>query len=127
MGPGRRMKKQGPPASLEELGINLKRKLIENSAQNESAKRRRTSDDEDDTLDPTSPKKLVKLDRAMRQERLEIREKRLKRRAARLINNDAQITVPPRSWRRTVKGKNKEMMKCSYQMKFRVMVALRKR
>lgn len=85
------MKKQGPPATLEELGINLKRKSNTDGPK-EPAKKRRRSDDH-------SAKKLVKLDRALRNDEPEPvkaavgggKEKKKKR----MINEDAQITVPP--------------------------------
>ena len=89
------MKKQGPPATLEELGINLKRKLQSKAEKGPPSKKPRTSDDEDETLEPVSPKKLVKLDRAIRQERVEKEVKREKRKKEKLVNNDAQITIPP--------------------------------
>lgn len=90
------MKKQGPPATLEELGINLKRKSQEGRPQNAPArKKRRTSDDELEPPTPVSPTKLVKLDRVLRQERADKEEKRQKRKKEKLVNNDAQITIPP--------------------------------
>ena len=89
------MKKQGPPATLEELGINLKRKPQSKAQTGPPSKKRRTSDDEEETLEPVSPKKLVKLDRAIRQERVEKEVKREKRKKEKLVNNDAQITIPP--------------------------------
>ena len=60
------------PMSLEELGIDRKRKS---------------------TAQDPEPKKLVKLDRALRQQRQE--QKRPPKKKAKLINSDAQITVPP--------------------------------
>jgi 25S rRNA (cytosine2870-C5)-methyltransferase len=89
MGVGRRMKKQGPPASLEELGFAQKRKAGYNETQNGPAKKRRKSDA------ANSPKKLVKLDRALRQGKDAIAIKRKKSKPSRAINEDAQITVPP--------------------------------
>lgn len=87
------MRKQGPPATLEELGINLKRKKSEISDQNGRSKRRRKSDDAQ-----PAPTKLVKLDRALRSEREEKESKKaekVKVKKPRLTNPDAQITVPP--------------------------------
>ena len=93
------MRKQGPPATLEELGINLKRKPQESRPQNGPAKKkRRTSDDELEPPAPVSPTKLVKLDRVLRQERAgkdEKRQQRQKTKKEKLVNNDAQITIPP--------------------------------
>jgi len=83
------MKKQGPPASLEELGFAQKRKARYNETQNGPAKKRRKSDA------ANSPKKLVKLDRAMRRGRDAIAIKEKKSKPSRAINEDAQITVPP--------------------------------
>ncbi|EHY54444.1 25S rRNA (cytosine-C(5))-methyltransferase nop2 [Exophiala dermatitidis] len=90
MGPGRRMKKQGPPATLEELGINLKRKSNLDGPK-EPAKKRRRSDEH-------GPKKLVKLDRAIRSEqppKNEAKAGKKEKKKQRLVNKDAQITVPP--------------------------------
>lgn len=88
MGVGNRMKKQGMPMSLEELGIDRKRKS--NDKPQKSSKKRRTSDEDDG-----EPTKLVKLDRALRQERLEKEQRKQKKQKHRLVNTDAQITVPP--------------------------------
>jgi 25S rRNA (cytosine2870-C5)-methyltransferase len=44
MGPGRRMKKQGPPQSLEQLNLSIKRKASEQSKQNGLGVKRRKSD-----------------------------------------------------------------------------------
>ncbi|KIX09598.1 uncharacterized protein Z518_00678 [Rhinocladiella mackenziei CBS 650.93] len=94
MGVGRRMKKQGPPATLEELGINLKRKTHPDSAKEASSKRRRKSDE-------TGAKKLVHLDRAFRQDNVtnikegENRNNKKAKKNKKLVNKDAQITVPP--------------------------------
>lgn len=84
MGVGNRMKKQGMPMTLQELGIDRKRKA--EKPQKGSSKKRRTSEEHNE------PTKLVKLDRAMRQQRAEKVEKRQRQR---LTNPDAQITVPP--------------------------------
>lgn len=84
MGVGNRMKKQGMPMSLEQLGIDRKRK--NDKPQKGSSKKRRTSDEQNE------PTKLVKLDRALRQER---EEKKQRKQKQRLVNPDAQITVPP--------------------------------
>lgn len=95
MGVGRRMKKQGPPATLEELGINLKRKSNPGISNEPAQKKRRQSDqdqDEDDT------KKLVKLDRAMRLDHpsgVRQADRRERKKKEKLVDNDAQITVPP--------------------------------
>ncbi|KAK5949635.1 rRNA (cytosine-C5-)-methyltransferase nop2 [Knufia fluminis] len=70
MGVGNRMKKQGMPMSLREMGIDRKRKS---------------------TAKDSGPTKLVKLDRALRQQETEKKSKK----KARLANRDAQITVPP--------------------------------
>lgn len=87
------MKKQGPPATLEDLGINLKRKA-NTDAPKEPTKKRRKSDESDRVA-----KKLVHLDRALRQEpdsETKSAAKQTKgKKKTRLINNDAQITVPP--------------------------------
>lgn len=95
MGPGRRMKKQGPPATLQELGIDVKKrkKQLQNGP---PQKKRRMSDDEEvpEPQDP-SPKKLVKLDRAMREDRETKEEKRPNKKKSLLVNKDAQITLPP--------------------------------
>jgi len=66
------MKKQGMPMSLEELGHGRKRKS--------------TAPDSG-----SGPTKLVKLDRALRQQETEKKPKK----KSRLVNTDAQITVPP--------------------------------
>lgn len=44
MGPGRRMKKQGPPASLEQLNISIKRKASEQNNQDGMGAKRRKAD-----------------------------------------------------------------------------------
>lgn len=72
MGVGNRMKKQGMPMSLEELGHGRKRKS--------------TAPDSG-----SGPTKLVKLDRALRQQEIEKKPKK----KSRIVNSDAQITVPP--------------------------------
>ncbi|KAK5081067.1 rRNA (cytosine-C5-)-methyltransferase nop2 [Exophiala xenobiotica] len=72
MGVGNRMKKQGMPMSLEDMGLGRKRK----STAHDSG---------------SGPTKLVKLDRALRQQE---NEKKTKKKS-KLINADAQITVPP--------------------------------
>ncbi|EXJ92150.1 hypothetical protein A1O3_00700 [Capronia epimyces CBS 606.96] len=91
MGPGRRMKKQGPPATLEELGINLKRKSNVDGPK-EPAKRRRKAADH-------GPKKLVELDRTLRNEQLPRSKEGVSsgkdKKNKKLVNRDAQITVPP--------------------------------
>lgn len=94
MGPGRRMNKQGPPATLEELGINLKRKSGNPAPKEPATKKRRKSKD-----DQSPVKKLVNLDRALRQDgsaapAKPIQEKS-KKKKAKILNSDAQITVPP--------------------------------
>ncbi|KAJ9661531.1 rRNA (cytosine-C5-)-methyltransferase nop2 [Neophaeococcomyces mojaviensis] len=86
MGVGNRMKKQGMPMSLEELGYERKRK--NEKPQKGSSKKRKTSDDDE-------PKKLVNLDRAMRLERLEKKQVKEKKKKQKIANPDAQITVPP--------------------------------
>ena len=86
MGVGNRMKKQGMPMTLEELGYERKRK--NEKPQKGSSKKQKTSDDDE-------PKKLVKLDRAMRQERMEKKQVKEKRKNQKLLNPDAQITVLP--------------------------------
>src|SRR5271156_1794879 len=45
MGVGRRMKKQGPPPSLEEFNASLKRKAGEPEIEKSSANKRRKADD----------------------------------------------------------------------------------
>ena len=97
MGVGRRFKKQGPPATLEELGINLKRKPNSEPSR-EPAKKRRKSDEHDS-------KKLVNLDRALRTDNVTDpkstssktgENKKSKKKKQKLVNPDAQITVPPK-------------------------------
>ena len=90
MGAGRRMKsKQGLPPSLEELGLNLKRKAGAVEPK-QSARKRRRSDNEE-KVNP--PKKLVNLDRTLRDETANgVKSKKGKNK---LVNRDAQITVPP--------------------------------
>ena len=82
------MKKQGMPMSLEDMGIDRKRKS-DKSQRAPAAKKRRTSDEDSDAT------KLVKLDRAMRQERAAKAEKKKPKKQQRLVNPDAQVTVPP--------------------------------
>lgn len=82
------MKKQGMPMSLQDLGIDRKRKS--NDRSQKSSKKRRTSDEDD-----SEPTKLVKLDRALRQERQEKDQRKQKKKKQKLVNPDAQITVPP--------------------------------
>lgn len=72
--------------SLEQLGYERKRK--NEKPQKDSSKKRKTSDDDE-------PKKLVKLDRAMRAGRTEKTQVKEKKKDRRLVNSDAQITVPP--------------------------------
>ncbi|KIW45880.1 ribosomal RNA small subunit methyltransferase B [Exophiala oligosperma] len=95
MGVGRRFKKQGPPATLEELGLNLKRKPNSETSQEPVKKRRRSGE--------TDVKKLVRLDRALRgdQESGDIQESKKsdgkkQKQKKKLVNKDAQITVPPK-------------------------------
>lgn len=94
MGPGRRMKKQGPPATLEELGINLKRKSGNPAPKEPAAKKRRKSSDDQEPV-----KKLVNLDRALRQDKSAVPAKSVQEKSnkkkAKILNSDAQITVPP--------------------------------
>ena len=73
MGVGNRMKKQGMPMSLEEMGIGRKRKS---------------------TAQDNEPTKLVKLDRALRQQRSEPKIQS-KKKKTKMVNPDAQITIPP--------------------------------
>lgn len=91
------MKKQGPPATLEELGLNLKRKSANPTTKEPAAKKRRKSTD-----DQEAPvKKLVNLDRALRQDvtlapAVPVQEKsKKKNKKTKIPNSDAQITVPP--------------------------------
>ncbi|KAK5058554.1 hypothetical protein LTR84_010817 [Exophiala bonariae] len=96
MGPGRRMKKQGPPATLEELGLGLKRKSGNSTAKEPASKKRRKSTEDQET----PVKKLVNLDRALRQDipvapAAPVQEKNKKKKKAKIPNTDAQITVPP--------------------------------
>ncbi|KIX92969.1 uncharacterized protein Z520_11242 [Fonsecaea multimorphosa CBS 102226] len=93
MGVGRRMRKQGPPASLEELGVNLKRKTA-NDEPEKPARKKRKSDERPQTTTNT-PKKLVNLDRAFRNDSPTVPAKSGAKTKVKLINNDAQITVPP--------------------------------
>ncbi|KIW18081.1 ribosomal RNA small subunit methyltransferase B [Exophiala spinifera] len=95
MGVGRRFKKQGPPATLEELGINLKRKPNSESSQEPVKKRRRSGE--------TDVKKLVNLDRALRSDQEPSDRQSSKKSGGKkqnqkqkLVNKDAQITVPPK-------------------------------
>ncbi|KAJ9616919.1 rRNA (cytosine-C5-)-methyltransferase nop2 [Cladophialophora chaetospira] len=89
MGAGRRMKKQGLPASLEELGIKLKRKAGADEPKQPARKRRRSDDNEN----KHPPKKLVNLDRTLRDDTTTgVKKAKGKKK---LVNNDAQITVPP--------------------------------
>ncbi|KAI1615892.1 ribosomal RNA small subunit methyltransferase F [Exophiala viscosa] len=93
MGPGRRMKKQGAPATLEELGINLKRKSNPETSKEPAKKKRRQSDQDEDNA-----KKLVNLDRALRVEHpsaVKQVDRRDRKKTQKLMNNDAQITIPP--------------------------------
>lgn len=80
------MKKQGMPMTLEELGVDRKRKSAAPQA-NPTKKRRTLHEDE--------PMKLVKLDRAIRQERNEKKNSKKAKKDRRIVNGDAQITVPP--------------------------------
>jgi 25S rRNA (cytosine2870-C5)-methyltransferase len=89
MGPGRRMKKQGPPPTIKDLGLN-KRKAGEDKTAHPSRKRRRS--DVKDKENAPAPKKLVNLDRALRDEATSTKKSMTKKR---FINTDAQITVPP--------------------------------
>ena len=90
MGPGRRMKKQGPPPTVAQLGLGQKRKKSESAGQNEPSRKRRKSDED------ASPTKIVKLDRARRsEESKKVTELPKPKKKTRLVNNDAQITVPP--------------------------------
>ena len=83
------MRKQGAPASLEELGIGVKRKSAADEPKQTARKRRRP----DEPRKEKAPKELVNLDRTLRQDT----SKRLKgtKPKKRLVNKDAQITVPP--------------------------------
>ena len=88
------MKKQGPPATLEELGISLKRKPQTENEPAAKKKRRRSAEVEEEE----EPTKLVKLDRAMRQEREEkgeVKRNVKQKKRERLVDQDKQITVPP--------------------------------
>ncbi|EXJ76170.1 uncharacterized protein A1O5_00678 [Cladophialophora psammophila CBS 110553] len=93
MGVGRRMKKQGPPATLEELGISLKRKSTTQEPDKPSRKRRKS--DEKPPVSVNASKKLVNLDRAFRNDTVTAPAKTNAKRKAKFVNNDAQITVPP--------------------------------
>ncbi|KIV91919.1 ribosomal RNA small subunit methyltransferase B [Exophiala mesophila] len=88
MGPGRRMKKQGPPPTLKDLGLDKKRKSPQDTSREPTSKKRRKSADSEQ-----SPKKLVNLDRASRQDLKPVKAGGKEKR--RLVNKDAQITVPP--------------------------------
>jgi 25S rRNA (cytosine2870-C5)-methyltransferase len=94
MGPGRRMNKQGPPASLEELGLSqkVKRKSHESNATEGPARKRKKSLDEPAAVQ--GKKKLVKLDRLMREDQQIKPGKKPKQPKQKFVNNDAQITVP---------------------------------
>ncbi|ETN44606.1 ribosomal RNA small subunit methyltransferase B [Cyphellophora europaea CBS 101466] len=95
MGPGRRMKKQGPPATLEQLGLasKSKRKNVDAAAQDGPTRKRKKTTDE--PTEVAEPKKLVKLDRKIRQDIDESVAKKPKKAKKQFVNNDAQITVPP--------------------------------
>lgn len=80
------MKKQGMPMTLQELGVDRKRKSA--APQANSTKKRRTSNEDE-------PMKLVKLDRAIRQERSEKKTSKKDKKKPRIANSDAQITIPP--------------------------------
>jgi 25S rRNA (cytosine2870-C5)-methyltransferase len=87
------MRKQGPPATLEELGIHLKRKAGGHDEKQPTRKRRRPDEAEDKQVQRTAPKKLVNLDRSLRNETAKPM-KSLKGKK-KFVNNDAQITIPP--------------------------------
>lgn len=91
MGVGRRMRKQGPPATLEELGINLKRKPSDSEPKQSARKRRKSNEKEKEDV----PKKLVNLDRAFRDDAVNGANKSKGKGKKKFINPDAQITVPP--------------------------------
>ncbi|KIW30040.1 ribosomal RNA small subunit methyltransferase B [Cladophialophora immunda] len=94
MGAGRRMRKQGPPATLEELGINLKRKSATDEPEKPARKRRRSDEKPQAVTNPA--KKLVHLDRAFRNDTTTaVPAKTSAKTKVKLVNNDAQITVPP--------------------------------
>ena len=93
MGVGRRMKKQGPPPSLKELELSMKRKAEKLGIQTAPPLKRRKSG-RDDVKD--SPTKFVKLDRAIRPEREAFwSAKKQKKANLREVNEDAQVTIPP--------------------------------
>ncbi|OAP61895.1 ribosomal RNA small subunit methyltransferase B [Fonsecaea erecta] len=94
MGVGRRMRKQGPPATLEELGINLKRKSAHAEPEKPARKRRKWDEKLPQTTTDAS-KKLVNLDRAFRNGTTTLPAKTATKAKVKLVNSDAQITVPP--------------------------------
>jgi 25S rRNA (cytosine2870-C5)-methyltransferase len=88
------MKKQGLPATLEELGLAPKSKRKSRDIAVEDGptkKRKKTAEAPEKIAEPT---KLVKLDRLMRQDLSESVKPR-KKPKKKFVNNDAQITVPP--------------------------------
>jgi 25S rRNA (cytosine2870-C5)-methyltransferase len=88
------MKKQGLPATLEELGLapKSKRKSRDNASEDGPTKKRKKTVDE--PKEPIQPKKLVNLDRKIRQDLAEPTKPR-KKPKTKFVNNDAQITLPP--------------------------------
>lgn len=90
------MKKQGPPPTLRDLGLDKKRKSGTDAPKEPAAKKRRQSTESEEPL-----KKLVKLDRKLRQGEANAtagpkKEKRKKeKKIAKLVDQNAQITVPP--------------------------------
>ena len=82
------MRKQGPPATLEELGIHLKRKSPVDSGKEPARKRRKSAEH--------FAKKLVNLDRALREEnplKSPVDTGRTKI-TAKLLDSNAQVMVP---------------------------------
>ena len=87
------MKKQAPPPSFDEF-LKAKKRKAEPTTRGKAApplKRKRSSEDA-----PPSPKRLVKLDRAIRSGRdTATVESKNKKQRSRLVDDDAQVTVPP--------------------------------
>lgn len=89
------MKKQGPPPTLEQLGLapQSKRKSRDAVAEDGPTKKRKKTAEKSGKVTGAN-KTLVKLDRMIRQDVAEDVKPR-KKAKTKFLNNDAQITVPP--------------------------------